>query len=153
MAVDVKQAKEQAEAKKNAARQRIESAKREAENRKKVNKNPPPVMVEMPDATGNLEEDSAADLTALQQGFRNRAMQEGARFELAVDTEYWACLCFQTREQKEAFLAALNILEFGNKYIDGQLVADRLGVSLPSANVPYNTSVKVDKKLAELVKE
>ena len=153
MAVDVKQAKEQAEAKKNAARQNIAAAKREAENRKAVKKNPPPVMVEMPDATGNLEEDSAADLTALQQGFRNRAMQEGARFELAVDTEYWACLCFQTREQKEAFLAALNILEFGNKYLDGQLVADRLGVSLPSANVPYNTSVKVDKKLAELVKE
>ena len=153
MAIDMKQVKADALAKKEAAKQKIEAAKREADARKALKKNPPPVMVEMPDPSGNPEDDSAADLDAVQQGFRNRAKAESDRFALATDSEYWACICFQSRDQKEAFLAALKILEFGDKYLDGQLVAERLGVKLPAANVPYKPDPKLDRDWLSFVKE
>ena len=153
MAVDLKQAKANAEGKKDAAKQKIEAAKREAQARKVLKQNPPPVLVEMPDQTGDSEKDSAADLTAVQQGFRNRAKQESDRFALATDSEYWAAICFQTREQKEAFLSALKILEFGDKYLDGQLVADRLGVKLPGSQVPYKPEPKLDRDWLSFTKE
>ena len=135
------------------AREKVAAAKREAEARKILKKNPPPVLVEHPEQTGNPEADSAADLDAVQQGFRNRAKQESDRFALATDSEYWAAICFQTREQKEAFLSALKLLEFGDKYLDGRLVAERLGVKLPESQVPYKPEPKLDKDWLSFVKE
>ena len=88
----------------------------------------------------------------MQQGFRKRAADEGKRFALATDSEYWACICFQTREQKESFLVALDILKFGDRYLDGQAVAKQLGVALPKADVPYKTSAKPDPAWVELTK-
>lgn len=110
-----------------------------------------PRYYDMPKQSGDPERDSEADLSELQAGFRKRAKDEGRRFEQATDTEYWACLCFQTREQKEAFLKALNLLAIGDKYLDGQEVAKVLGVELPSADVPYNTSSKKDSAWTEFV--
>ena len=153
MAVDLAQARANAQGKKEEARQKIEAARREADIKKRLKKNPPPQMVELPEITGNPESDSLADLDAVQAGFRDRAKQEASRFELATDSEYWACVCFQSREQKERFLAALNILEFGDKYLDGQLVAERLGVKLPSADVPYKPEPKLDREWLSFVKE
>lgn len=135
------------------AREKATAAKREAEARKLLKKNPPPVLVEHPEQTGNPELDSSADLDAVQQGFRNRAKQESDRFALATDSEYWAAICFQTREQKEAFLSALKLLEFGDKYLDGRLVAERLGVKLPESQVPYKPEPKLDKDWLSFVKE
>ncbi len=78
---------------------------------------------------------------------------ESNRFALATDTEYWACLCFQTREQKEYFLNALNILQFGERYLDGQEVAKQLGITLPDAEVPYKANVKPDPVWVEFTQE
>lgn len=139
------------EQKKAEARQRAELARREAETIRFRAKHPAPKYVDMPEHTGDPEADDDSALNELQAGFRKRAKDEERRFFLATDSEYWACLCFQTREQKEAFLSALNILKFGDKYLDGTLVAKELGVTLPSADVPYNTSAKVDRKLMEFV--
>ncbi len=136
-----------------AARQKIEAAKRAAADRKILKKIPPPILVEQIEASGNPEADSAADLDALQQGFRNRAKAENDRFALATDSEYWACLCFQTREQKDHFLSVLKILEFGDKYLDGRLVAERLGVKLPESQVPYKPEPKLDKDWLSITKE
>ncbi len=136
-----------------AARQKIEAAKRAAADRKILKKIPPPQLVEFADPTGSPEVDSAADLDVLQQGFRNRAKAENDRFALATDSEYWACLCFQTREQKDHFLSVLKILEFGDKYLDGRLVAERLGVKLPESQVPYKPEPKLDKDWLSITKE
>lgn len=140
-----------AEAKKSEAKQKIIAVKRDVAERKKLKENPASKYVELPESVGNAEIDSAADLDAVQAGFRKRAKDEGKRFALATDTEYWSCICFQTREQKEAFLGALNLLQFGDKYIDGQLAAKQLGIKLPDADVPYNTSSKIDPKWVEFV--
>lgn len=139
---DVAALKAQAKAKADKAR---------ADMRAKKVADKMPRYYQTPEQTGNAEADSAADLDELQAGFRKRAKDEGKRFEQATDTEYWACLCFQTREQKEAFLKALNLLAIGDKYLDGQEVARVLGVELPCADVPYNTSSKIDSAWTEFV--
>lgn len=145
MAVDFEKAKADAVAKKEIAKKKIIAAKHQAETMKFLKKNPPPIYVDLPEPSGDIEQDSIDDLDAVQSGFRARMKAEDGRKKLAVDSEYWACVCFQTREQKEAFLSALNILEFGDKYIDGQLVANRLGIVLPVGNIPYNPEPRIDR--------
>lgn len=138
---------------KEKAKQKVTDTKKAVSNQKKVKKNPNPVFVDMGNVefTNNPEKDSKLELDAVQKGFRDRAKNESNRFALATDTEYWACICFQTREQKDAFLKALQLFELGDKYLDGQEVAEVLGVKLPKADVPYNTSSKIDKSWLEFV--
>lgn len=99
------------------------------------------------------EEVAVKETSAVLQAFIARSKAEQARFLLATDSEYWVGVCFQTREQKEHFLREAKLLQAGDKYIDGALVAKRLGITLPPAQVPYNVSAKVDAKYAALVKD
>lgn len=99
------------------------------------------------------EEVAVKETSAVLEAFKARAKAEQDRFTLATDSEYWVGLCFQTREQKLAFLAATGLLQHGDKYIDGQHLAKVMGVALPSADVPYNVSAKVDAKFAAMVKD
>lgn len=98
------------------------------------------------------EEVAEKETSAVLQAFIARSKAEQARFLLATDSEYWVGLCFQTREQKEHFLREAKLLQAGDKYIDGALLAKRMGIELPPAAVPYNVSTKVDAKYAALVK-
>lgn len=105
----------------------------------------------------NLEQHAARVLTEAEQAFRDRAKAETERFELATDTEYWCAIGFQSRRQKDAFLAALRerfgLADDGDKYLDGWEVAKALGIELPREQVPYNTSAgKVDKKWLSLAR-
>ncbi len=99
------------------------------------------------------EEVAVQETSAVLAAFKARAKAEQERFALATDSEYWVAVCFQTREQKEAWLEATQLLKHGDKYIDGALVAKVMGIELPPASVPYNISAKVDKKYAALVKD
>jgi hypothetical protein len=143
--------KEKALIAKAAIPEKKELARIAAQQAKAMQKNPPPMYYEQPDYSDPVDPEvvDAEDMNALENGFKKRAKDEHRRFALATDTEYWACLCFQTREQKEAFLKALKLIHLGDKYLDGQDVASVLGVTLPAADVPYNTSEKVDKTWAE----
>lgn len=99
------------------------------------------------------EQVATKETSAVLQAFIARSKAEQARFLLATDSEYWVGLCFQTREQKEHFLREAKLLQAGDKYIDGALLAKRMGITLPPAQVPYNISAKVDAKYAALVKD
>jgi hypothetical protein len=100
----------------------------------KLNYQVDPNVLDGVDYTGDLEQDSKAELTAVQQGFRDRAKREQKRFEAAVDTEYWFCVCFKTRADKNAFLAAAGLKPVGDKYLDGYAVARKLGVPVEFAD-------------------
>lgn len=97
----------------------------------------------------DIETDVEEELSELLAGFKGRAKDENRRFMLATDSEYWFAVCFQTREQKEAFLTAMQWIAQGDKYLDGQWVAKQLGVQLPPADLRYNTG-KSDRKLNDL---
>lgn len=152
MPIDMAAARENAKLKREEARQRAEAAKREAANRKAVKSNPVPQYVHMPEPTGDAHADSLADLDAVQAGFRARAADESRRFALATDSEFWSALCFQTREQRDAFLAAIGALDLviDARYIDGCELAKRMGVTLPDASVPYRAEPKLDPEWVKL---
>lgn len=139
--VDKEALKEQAMIKKRQAKEA--AAVRKRQQAKKY--------IELPEETGDVEKDSEAELDALQKGFRDAIKREDKRFELATDSEYWFCVCFQSREQCNAFLKAMDLLEIGDKYLDGQEVAKKLGVKLPEADIPYRTEGKIDKSYLEFV--
>lgn len=95
-----------------------------------LNAEPEPDPLADVEYTGALPEDSRRELTALQQGFRDRAKREAERFRLATDSEYWLAVCFKTREDKEKFLRNAKLLGIGDKYMDGYAVAQALGVPM-----------------------
>lgn len=99
------------------------------------------------------EEAAQRETSAVLEAFIARSRAEQERFALVTDSEYWVGLCFQTREQKDWFLREAKLLQAGDKYIDGMLLAQRMGIKLPPADVPYNVSAKVDPKYAALVKD
>lgn len=151
MPADIIAARKAAQEAKAIAKQKAEHAKRQARDAKALKTTPPRKYVNMPPLTGNAETDSAADLDAVQAGFRERAKDDKSRKALATDTEFWACLCFQTRAQKEAFLSALKLLDLGDKYIDGLDAAQRLGIDLPDERPPYHDTTRIDKTWSGLV--
>lgn len=95
------------------------------------------------------EEVALAEIEELQAGFKARAQREDQRFEDATDSEFWVALCFQTRAQKDEFLRKAGWLEIGEKYLDGMLVALKLGISLDS-RVPPLPHHNIDRRLLAL---
>jgi hypothetical protein len=85
---------------------------------------------------GDVEAEAVAEMSDLLAGFKGRARQEDQRVERAVDSEYWFCLCFQTRQMKEEFLDKLHLKSLGDKYLDGMEVAKVLGIKLESPVPP-----------------
>lgn len=78
--------------------------------------------------TGNIEADAAAELSALQSAYRERAKNEADRFVAATDSEYWCCVCFENREERERFMKAIREHK-DTKYITGEKLAAALGIT------------------------
>ncbi|MDV8024955.1 hypothetical protein [Rhodococcus sp. IEGM 1330] len=85
--------------------------------------------------TGNLEEDSTAEVAALQQGLSGHAKEWAAKFKTMNDSEFWCAFCFESRAHKERFLQLLSLSELGDKYLDGHEAAKRLGLELDEKSV------------------
>ena len=66
-----------------------------------------------------LESECLDELGDVEKSFRERMGAENKRFRDMCDTEYWCCICFTSRAQKEEFLESL---EFDGdlKYIAGK---------------------------------
>lgn len=101
------------------------------------------------DYTGELESDSDKEVSALLEGFQERAKREDERFRIATDSEFWFAVCFQSREQKEAFLQAMGWIQNGNKYLDGITLANQAGITLPKVDLPKPRPFS--RKLIDLV--
>lgn len=99
-----------------------------------------------------IEKDSEAELSALLAGFKDRAKQEADRFRLATDSEYWFAVCFASREQKERFLQVMDWIKYGDKYLDGTVLAEKHNIELPEVYLS-NRQVRQDKKLHQLVED
>lgn len=80
--------------------------------------------------SGDLAKDAGRELSALQKGFAERAAAEVKRFEKATDSEYWFAVCFDSRDECEAFLTAAKVNRklMGDKYLDGRQFAKVLGI-------------------------
>lgn len=106
--------------------------------------------------TGSVEEDAKQELTALQQGFRDRAKQEESRFENATDTGYYSCLVCENRDQLDALLTGLRDMGVQipeDMFIDGRELARALKISLPTGGGRGGTPARVDKTFARMVRD
>lgn len=74
------------------------------------------------------EDEEGAVLKALKASEK----ADKSRFEVAVDSEFWFALYFQSRAQKEAFLTAMGWLLYGDKYLNGLQIAKHQGIILPT---------------------
>lgn len=103
--------------------------------------------------TGDVEADTKAETGAIKNAFAARAKREADRMRKATDSEYWLCVCFQSREQVEEFLRLSRWAKAGAKYIDGQKLAKQLSVPItPEAPLPLNHG-RIDKKFADMSEE
>ena len=110
---------------------------------------PEPSPLDAAEYTDDPEADSSTELEIIENSFAERAARENERRSKAIDSEYWLCLCFQTREQAEAFTAAAGWGRRDEKYIDGRKAAKVLGIDLPPDGPPFGRP-KIDRKLADL---
>lgn len=102
------------------------------------------------DETMSNEDQEALRLAQLHQGFRERMKNEAKRRAIATDAEYWLCVVFQDRDQKDQFLRATGWETLGDKYLDGERLADRMGVAIDKSEIVYNIG-GADPKLSALV--
>jgi len=99
--------------------------------------------------SGNVVEDSPKEISATLAAFKAAASNEQQTFEDNTDSEYWFTVVFQNRRQKDAFLEATGWVENHDKYLDGEWLAEELGVELPEANQRYIVEEE-EKKIAAL---
>ncbi|OFW58430.1 MAG: hypothetical protein A2Y75_01595 [Candidatus Solincola sediminis] len=85
----------------------------------------------------------------MPNAFAERAKEEQRRFTQATDSEYWCCICFTTREEKEEFLKKTGLFEHGDKYLDGRVVAGVLGVELSSESARFSEP-KISARMRKL---
>lgn len=109
-----------------------------------------PIDDDLDDAEMTHEQRENERMAQLHAGFRARAKQEEQRRALATDTEYWFCVVFQDRDQKEQFLSGIDASDLGDKYIDGTRLAARMGIHVDKSEIVYNIG-GADPKLAVLV--
>ena len=135
------------------------SFKRPSFNRPNIAKPKPlPSLAKAPDPLKNvrlpddIEESPKVELDAVQAGFRERAAQEAERFKDATDSGYYSCLVFENREQLDAFLTGIGMLNRGDLYLDGREVARALGIDLPKVDRAGGTPGKVDPRLLRLAR-
>lgn len=88
--------------------------------------------------TGKGEEaDSKQEVGETLRAIREADKRERDRHANTLDTEYWACLVFNNRAQKEEFLRQIGWLKFGDKYLDGMKLAKRHGFKLPDGETTF----------------
>lgn len=92
-----------------------------------------------------------AEVSEVLRRFKEDAVNAKRIFTENTDSEFWICLGFQNRAQKEEFLRLTGSIELGDKYLDGVAVADILGIEL-TVEVPKVPKFKIDRKLLKLVR-
>jgi hypothetical protein len=94
-----------------------------------------------------------AELTDIQRGFRERMAAEEKRFRMATDGSYYATVCFESGEQCDAFFAYFGIDNGkGSLFVDGRIMADKLGIPMPPADLRA-TENRINPKLAALARK
>lgn len=101
-------------------------------------------------SSGSIEQDCAEELKEMENAFKDRAQAEERRKIKSTDSEYWVCLCFQTREEVEEFIRKTGWAKPDQKYIDGRKAAKAMNITLESLDNSGYGKVKVDKTYAAM---
>lgn len=97
------------------------------------------------DTLENLEKETLEELGDVEKSFRERMNAESKRFRDMCDTEYWFCVCFTSREQKEEFLKKIG-METDVKYIDGKDMARAYRKAIKTPELDFAKVKPYDKE-------
>jgi hypothetical protein len=99
-----------------------------------------------------VEAAALAEAQAIREAFQTKYRGELDSFRAQDDPDYWFLVCFQTRAQKDAFLAAAGWDKFGGQlYLDGLKLAAALGVDIQPITLKRQTPANVVKILRDEV--
>ena len=86
--------------------------------------------------TGNFEADAQEEVSEILSAIKREKKERRDKYRLLVDPEFWFCVCFQSRQQKEEFLEKSGFGGVGgDKYLDGLKLAEALGVEINPVNL------------------
>lgn len=94
-----------------------------------------------------LEDQTLDDLGEVEKSFRERMKTENKRFLDMCDTEYWFCVCFTSRAQKEELLKLLK-MDVDEKYIDGRELAKAIKKELKTPDLTFAKIKGADKEFS-----
>ena len=101
----------------------------------------------------NTDADALEQMRGLKEEFQQVKKMPAQLRQRVTDSEYWCAVCFQTYEQLMVFLGELTVPVFENKYIDGQLLAQKMGIELPPGEVRFRLPGYIDKDFQELAEK
>lgn len=99
-----------------------------------------------------LEQDCIEELGEVENSFRERMQNENKRFRDMCDTEYWFCVCFTSRAQKEELLKSIGF-DTDLKYIEGKEFAKAVNRALKTPDLKFARIGKGSKDYLDRVKQ
>lgn|GEM_PF-2391957 len=90
-----------------------------------------------------LEGDADAEVSAALAAILEERKKKRDDYRLMADTDYWLCLCFQSRQQKIEFLRHIGwdkMTLVNDRYIDGLQCAQSLSVDIEPIELPARIS-------------
>jgi len=93
-----------------------------------------------------LEKDCKVIMSDTLKAFKEHKKYENDKFMNTVDSEFWACLVFPTRELKDEFLEKSGFLKHGDKYLNGLKIAELMNIPL-NYERPKEPKFRINKKL------
>lgn len=99
----------------------------------------------------DVEGEAKAEISEALRAFKDAANKEDNRFFNNTDSEFWCCLIFQNRLQKEEFLRKMGWYDLGDKYIDGVEIAERAGLTFDIPPMPvFSETAKLATMAADI---
>lgn len=96
----------------------------------------------------DFEAEVVEELGEVEKSFRERMNLENKRFKDMCDTEYWFCVCFTSRAQKEEVLEKLG-LPLEEKYISGREFAKAVNAQLRTEDIKFARIKKPNKDYSD----
>jgi hypothetical protein len=93
-----------------------------------------------------------AEAVAMKQALREADNRYAEKRNLINQSEYWFCMVFETREQKDIFLNAMGWINLGDKYLDGTQIARMNNIELPKVELPPEPPTK-NKRWDEFISD
>lgn len=100
-------------------------------------------------APRRADEAAADEMSDVLKQFKASAKNENLRMEDATDGEFWLGVVFQSKAQRDEFIAKLGV-EVDDQFIDGMALADQIGIILETPVMPVR-QVKIDKAWQTLI--
>ena len=104
----------------------------------------PLASVEFPSDT---EGSAALELEVAESFIREQRQDEREQWRLLTDPDFWCCIVFQSRAQRDEFLQGAGLPDLGPKYLNGLTVAQRLGVKVTPIVLPRKVARPMPKTL------